>query len=67
MYSIHVYLIFHSYSRIKKQQYYDTEGAIKMENSEKLSIYDEQDQEKQNKNTTQNVLDATIRKQIQIT
>ena len=38
-----------------------------MDNSEKLAIYSTQDEEKQNKNTTQYryVLDTTIRKQAQ--
>jgi len=38
-----------------------------MDNSEKLATYVTQDEEKQNKNTTQYVLDTTMRKQIQIT
>jgi len=37
----------------------------KMDNSEKLATYGTQDEEKQN--TTQYVLDTTIRKQIEIT
>jgi len=36
-----------------------------MDNSEKLATKGTQDEEKQNKNTTQYVLSATIRKQIQ--
>jgi hypothetical protein len=36
------------------------------DNPEKLATYDTQDVEKQNKNTTQYVLDTTIRKQTQI-
>ena len=36
-------------------------------NPEKLETYDTQDDEKQNKNTTQYMLDTTIRKQIQMT
>ena len=46
--------------RIPKVQY------IK-DNPEKLATQDTQDVEKQNKNTTQYVLDTTIRKQTQIT
>ena len=38
-----------------------------MENPEKLATQDTQEEEKQNKNTTQYVLDTTIRKQTQIT
>ena len=38
-----------------------------MENPEKLATQDTQDEEKQNKNTTQYVLDTTMRKQTQIT
>jgi hypothetical protein len=41
--------------------------AIKNGYSEKLATYGTQDEEKQNKNTTQYVSDTTIRKQIQIT
>jgi hypothetical protein len=36
-------------------------------NTEKLAKYDTQDEEKQNKNTTQYELDTTMRKQTQIT
>jgi hypothetical protein len=38
-----------------------------MDNPEKLVTYGTQDEEKQNKNTTQYVLDTIIRKQTQIT
>jgi hypothetical protein len=40
-----------------------------MDNPEKLALYGTQDEEKQNKNknTTQHMLDTTIRKQTQIT
>jgi hypothetical protein len=38
-----------------------------MDNPEKLATKGTQDEEKQNKNTTQYVLDTTIRKQAQIT
>jgi hypothetical protein len=38
-----------------------------MENPEKLVTYGTQDEDKQNKNTTQYMLDTTIRKQTQIT
>ena len=38
-----------------------------MNNPEKLATYDTQDEEKQNKNTTQYVLDTTIRQHTQIT
>ena len=42
----------------------NTEGSIKkMDNPEKLATYGTQDEENQNKNTTQYVLDTTIRKQ----
>ena len=44
-----------------------TEEKSKMDNSEKQTIYGTQDEDKQNKNTTQYVLDTTIRKQTQIT
>ena len=45
----------------------NTERAIKMDNPEKLAIHVTQDEEKQNKNTTQYELDTTIHKQTQIT
>jgi hypothetical protein len=38
-----------------------------MDNPEKLATSGTQDEEKQNKNTTQYVMDTTIRKQTQIT
>ena len=38
-----------------------------MDNPEKLATQDTQDEDKQDKNTTQYVLDTTIRKQTQIT
>jgi hypothetical protein len=38
-----------------------------MDNPEKLATQGTQDEEKQNKNTTQYVLDITIRKKTQIT
>jgi hypothetical protein len=38
-----------------------------MVNPEKLAIVGTQDEDKQNKNTTQFVLDTTMRKQTQIT
>jgi hypothetical protein len=38
-----------------------------MDNPEKLATYGTQDEEKQNKNTTQYVLDGTIRKQTKMT
>jgi len=38
-----------------------------MDNPEKLATYGTQDEDKQNKNTTQYVLDTTIGKQTQIT
>jgi hypothetical protein len=38
-----------------------------MDNPEKLATQDTQDEEKQTSNTTQYVLDTTIRKQTQIT
>ena len=37
-----------------------------MDNPENLSTYGTQDEDKQNENTTQNVLHTTIRKQTQI-
>ena len=42
-------------------------GQSKMDNPEKLATYGTQDQEKQNKNTTQYVLDTTMHKKTQIT
>ena len=45
----------------------NTEGVIKMDNREKLATQSTQDEEKQNKNTTQYALDTTMRKQTQIT
>jgi hypothetical protein len=38
-----------------------------MENPEKLATYGTQDEDKQNKNTTQYVTDINMRKQTQIT
>jgi len=38
-----------------------------MDNPEKLATYGTQDEDKQTKNTTQYVLDTTMRKQTQIT
>ena len=38
-----------------------------MDNPEELATYCTQDEDKQNKNTTQYVLDTTVRKQTQIT
>jgi len=46
---------------------YTSEGQSKLNNPEKLATQGTQDKEKQNKNTTQYVLDTTIRKQKQIT
>ena len=43
------------------------EGHSKMDNPEKLATQGTQGQEKQNKNTTQYVLDITMRIQTQIT
>ena len=45
----------------------NVEGTIKNGQSEKLATYDTRDKDKQNKNTTQYVLDITTRKQTQIT
>ena len=42
-------------------------GQSKMGNLEKLATQGKQDEEKQRKNTTQCVLDTTMRKQTQIT
>ena len=38
-----------------------------LDNPQKLAVYGTQDEDKQNKNTTQYVLDTTLRKQTQIT
>ena len=38
-----------------------------MDNQEKLATYGRQDEQKQNKNTTQSVLDTTSHKQTQTT
>jgi hypothetical protein len=38
-----------------------------MDNPDKLATYGTRDEEKQNKNTTQYVLDTTLRKQPQVT
>jgi hypothetical protein len=38
-----------------------------MDNPDKLATYGTRDEEKQNKNTTQYVLDTTLRKQTQVT
>jgi hypothetical protein len=42
-------------------------GNQKLDNPEKLETYGTQDEEKQNKNTTQYVLDTTMRKHTHIT
>ena len=42
-------------------------GQSNMDNPEKLATQGAQDEEKQHKNTTQYVLDTTVRKQTQIT
>ena len=42
-------------------------GQSKMDNPEKSATQGTQDEDKQNKNTTQYVLDKTIRKQTQTT
>ena len=42
-------------------------GQTKMDNPEKSATQGTQDEDKQNKNTTQYVLDKTIRKQTQTT
>ena len=44
----------------------NTEGAIKMNNPEKLATQGTQDEEKQSKNTAQYVLGTTMRKQTRI-
>jgi hypothetical protein len=56
---------FSCYFVILKNLVFYTEGAIKKDNSEKLATYGSQDEDKQNKNTTQYVLDTTMRKQTQ--
>ena len=43
------------------------QGAIKIDSPEKLEKQGTQDEEKQDKNTTQYVLDTTMSKQTQIT
>ena len=45
----------------------NAEGAIKMDNPEKPETYHTQDEDKQSENTTQYVLDTTMRKRTQIT
>jgi hypothetical protein len=45
----------------------NTEGAIKNGHPDKLTTYGPKDEENQNKNTTQYVLDITLRKHTQIT
>ena len=42
-------------------------GQSEMDNPEKLATQGTQDEEKQNKNTTQYALDGTIRKQTKMT
>ena len=44
-----------------------SKGQSKKDNSEKLATQGTQDRDKQSKNTTQYMLDTTMRKQIQIT
>ena len=41
-------------------------GQYKKDNPEKLATYGTQDEENQNKSTTQYVFDSTVRKQTQI-
>jgi len=45
----------------------NTEGAIQIENEEKLATLGIQDEDKQNKNTTQYMMDTNIRKHTHIT
>ena len=45
----------------------NTKGHSKMDNPEKLATSGTQDEDKQNKNTTQHVIDSNIRKQKQKT
>ena len=52
-------LIINKHQRIPK-------GQSKMDNPEKPATHGTQDEEKQNKNTTQCALETTIRKQTQI-
>ena len=54
-------------SRVPEQLSNSHKGQSKMETPEKLATWDTQDEEKRDKNTTQYVLDTTIRKQTQIT
>jgi hypothetical protein len=51
------------YDVIKRQRI--PKGKSQMDNPEKLTTYGTQDEEKQSKNTTQYVLDTTMRKQTQ--
>ena len=53
-------------SMVNKHQRF-LNGQTKWDNPEKLVTLGTQDEEKQNKNTTQYMLDTTIRKQTQIT
>ena len=52
---------------VVNKPYRTPKGKSRMDNPEKLSTLDTQDEDKQNKNTTQYVLDSTIHKQSQIT
>jgi hypothetical protein len=57
---IEVNVSVNKHQRIPKRQ-------SNMDNPEKLATYGTQDEEKENKNTTQYMLDTTMRKQTQIT
>ena len=58
-------MLFLAYNLNKRQRI--PKGQSNMDNSEKLALWGTQDEEKQDKNTTQYVLDTTMRKQTQIT
>ena len=51
---------------IINERYRILKGQSKKDNQKKLATYGTQDKEKQSKNTTQYVLDTTMRRQSQI-
>ena len=58
-------MLFLAYNLNKRQRI--PKGQSNMDNPEKLALWGTQDEEKQDKNTTQYLLDTTTRKQTQIT
>ena len=58
--------LMHFQNNLHNKRQRTPKGQSKMENLEKLATYDTQDEETQNKNTTQYVMETTMGKQSQI-